>query len=101
MSSLSKFTINLRSINQKQANWSVGMTSNLIAGFFGKNQYATKPERRLEIKFPKARFIRLFLHTLIGIESIKDIPVELPKQQVFKKIVNGNDADCISSVNLL
>jgi hypothetical protein len=45
--------------------------------------------------------IRLFLQTLIGVESTKEIPVQLPKQQVFANIVMGNKVDCISSTNRL
>ena len=45
--------------------------------------------------------IRLFLHTDTDVESTKDIPVQFPKQQVFKNIVMGRITDCISSTNLL
>jgi hypothetical protein len=33
--------------------------------------------------------ILLFLHTRTGVESTKEIPVQVPWQQVFKKIVSG------------
>ncbi len=45
--------------------------------------------------------MRLFLHTLTGVESMNEIPVHLPRQQVFKNRAIGIKLDCISSVNLL
>ena len=45
--------------------------------------------------------IRLFLQALIGVESIKEMPVHLPKQQVFMYKVKGKILDCISSTKRL
>lgn len=45
--------------------------------------------------------IRLFLQTRIGVESVYEMAVHEPKQQVFKNKVIGTATDCISSTNLL
>lgn len=47
------------------------------------------------------RLIRLFLQTRIGVESTNEIPVESPRQHVFKNKVMGKTAYCISSVKRL
>ena len=47
------------------------------------------------------RLMRLFLQTLMGVESTKEIPVHSPRQQVFRNIVIGKMANCVSSVKRL
>lgn len=37
--------------------------------------------------------IRLFLHTLIGVKSTNEIPVQVPKQHVLKNIAIGITSD--------
>src|SRR6056297_3875836 len=64
-----------------------------------------KPKKYPMVDLPSAptpsktlfRDIRLFLHTRSGVESMKEIPVDEPIQQVFTNMARGRLADAINS----